>query len=66
MTDKVNENDPNREAELTNEVLEQASGGAELSRTDEPSLTDEPPTEEVAFYYNKIAFAYAKTKDGKI
>ncbi|MEO1251472.1 MAG: type VI secretion system tube protein Hcp [Pseudomonadota bacterium] len=26
---------------------------------------DDRPTEEVAFYYNKIAFAYAKTKDGK-
>ena len=26
---------------------------------------DDRPTEEVAFYYNKIAFAYAQTKDGK-
>lgn len=26
---------------------------------------DDRPTEEVSFYYNKIAFAYAKTKDGK-
>lgn len=25
---------------------------------------DDRPTEEVAFYYNKIAFAYAATKDG--
>ncbi|MGL4512210.1 MAG: type VI secretion system tube protein Hcp [Lacipirellulaceae bacterium] len=26
---------------------------------------DDRPTEEVAFYYNKIACQYAKTKDGK-
>jgi type VI secretion system secreted protein Hcp len=26
---------------------------------------DDRPTEEVAFYYNKIAFAYAPTKTGK-
>ena len=26
---------------------------------------DDRPTEEVAFYYNKIAFSYAHTKDGK-
>ena len=26
---------------------------------------DDRPTEEVAFYYNKIAFNYAKTTDGK-
>ena len=26
---------------------------------------DDRPTEEVAFYYNKIAFAYCATKDGK-
>lgn len=26
---------------------------------------DDRPTEEVAFYYNKIAFSYARTKDGK-
>ena len=26
---------------------------------------DDRPTEEVAFYYNKIAFCYAKTRDGK-
>jgi type VI secretion system secreted protein Hcp len=26
---------------------------------------DDRPTEEVAFYYNKIAFGYATTKDGK-
>ncbi len=26
---------------------------------------DDRPTEEVAFYYNKIAFKYAKTNDGK-
>lgn len=27
---------------------------------------DDRPTEEVAFYYNKIAFQYLATKDGKI
>lgn len=27
---------------------------------------DDRPTEEVAFYYNKIAFNYAKTSDGKV
>ena len=27
---------------------------------------DDRPTEEVAFYYNKIAFAYARTKDGVV
>lgn len=27
---------------------------------------DDRPTEEVAFYYNKIAFLYAKTKDGVV
>ena len=26
---------------------------------------DDRPTEEVAFYYNKIAFSYKQTKDGK-
>jgi len=26
---------------------------------------DDRPTEEVAFYYNKIAFSYAQTNDGK-
>lgn len=26
---------------------------------------DDRPTEEVAFYYNKIAFQYATTADGK-
>ena len=26
---------------------------------------DDRPTEEVAFYYNKIAFQYAATTDGK-
>ena len=26
---------------------------------------DDRPTEEVAFYYNKIAFSYAQTKDGR-
>jgi type VI protein secretion system component Hcp len=27
---------------------------------------DDRPTEEVAFYYNKIAFEYKTTKDGKV
>ena len=29
------------------------------------SLADEVPTEEVAFYYNKISFGYATTTDGR-
>lgn len=29
------------------------------------AVTSDRPTEDVAFYYNKIAFSYAATTDGK-
>ena len=41
-------------AELTEDDLEQVVGGV-----------GDRPTEEVAFYYNRIAFSYSNTVDGK-
>ena len=41
-------------AELTEDDLEQVVGGA-----------GDRPTEEVAFYYNRIAFSYSSSADGK-
>lgn len=64
-----NKNEQSKETtELTDETLEQASGGDSRTgevRTSQSGDADDRPTEEVAFYYNKIAFGYAKTTDGK-
>jgi hypothetical protein len=77
MTDKVNNDKANENTELSDERLEQASGGGGAGndvllghRGNDVVLStsgdaDDRPTEEVAFYYNKIAFKHAKTVDGK-
>ena len=54
--------------ELDDDELDQVSGGHELERAFIESWrasgdADDRPTEEVAFYYNKIAFGYVRTKD---
>lgn len=68
MSEKKKRDQKKETTELTDETLEQASGGNSTSgevRTSQSGDADDRPTEEVAFYYNKIAFGYAKTTDGK-
>jgi hypothetical protein len=60
-----NQHDPGNEA-LTDDELEQVAGGGFVKSWSTSGDADDRPTEEVAFYYNKIAFNYAATKDGKI
>ena len=48
--------------------LQEVTGGYKLDRAfikswSTPGDADDRPTEEVAFYYNKIAFGDAPTKD---
>ncbi len=59
------------ETALSDAALEKASGGHQLERAFVKSWSisgdaDDRPTEEVAFYYNKIAFRYAATDAGKV
>jgi hypothetical protein len=53
------------DAELTDEQLERVAGGTFVKSWSTSGDADDRPTEEVAFYYNKIAFSYAATVDGK-
>ena len=50
---------------LTDDDLEQVTGGGFVKSWSTSGDADDQPTEEVAFYYNRIAFNYASTKDGK-
>ena len=52
-------------AELTDEDLSKVSGGSFVKSWSTSGDADDRPTEEVAFYYNKIAFNYSHTPDGK-
>jgi hypothetical protein len=51
--------------ELSDEQLELVAGGVRtfVKSWSTSGDADDRPTEEVAFYYNKIAFAYAATSD---
>jgi hypothetical protein len=51
--------------ELLDDDLEKVAGGTFVKSWSTSGDADDRPTEEVAFYYNKIAFNYAHTKDGK-
>jgi type VI protein secretion system component Hcp len=51
--------------ELTEEQLETVAGGAFIKSWSTSGDADDRPTEEVAFYYNKIAFNYSPTSPGK-
>jgi hypothetical protein len=53
------------DAELTDGQLEKVAGGTFVKSWSTSGDADDRPTEEVAFYYNKIAFSYASTDDGK-
>lgn len=68
MSEEKKKDEVTQDTELTDETLEEASGGNSMTREAQVSSSgdaDDRPTEEVAFYYNKIAFNYAKTSDGK-
>jgi hypothetical protein len=41
------------------------AGGATGKVTTSAGATSERPTEDVAFYYNRIAFNYAASSDGR-
>jgi hypothetical protein len=51
--------------ELTDEQLEKVPGGTFVKSWSTSGDADDRPTEEVAFYYNRIAFSYTPTTDGK-
>ena len=52
-------------AELTDEDLSKVSGGSFVKSWSTSGDADDRPTEEVAFYYNRIAFNYSNSPDGK-
>jgi hypothetical protein len=54
-----------RQAELSDQDLDEVSGGSFVKSWSTSGDADDRPTEEVAFYYNKIAFNYSPTTDGK-
>jgi hypothetical protein len=52
-------------AALSEDDLQTVAGGTFVKSWSTSGDADDRPTEEVAFYYNRIAFNYAMTKDGK-
>ena len=58
----MSESKKDPESKLEDEQLDDVSGGRIASTSGD---ADDRPTEEVAFYYNKIAFGYATTTDGR-
>ena len=52
-------------AELTDDDLEKVVGGSFVKSWSTSGDADDRPTEEVAFHYNRIAFSYASSPDGK-
>jgi hypothetical protein len=49
--------------DLGERMRTEVKGGGAVTGPSRPS--SDRPTEEVAFYYNKIAFSYATSTDGK-
>ena len=61
----TNRNEEPVATELSDDQLEKVAGGASVRSWSTSGDADDRPTEEVAFYYNKIAFAYSTTSAGK-
>jgi hypothetical protein len=52
-------------AEIAEDDLEKVTGGTFVKSWSTSGDADDRPTEEVSFYYNRIAFNYASSPDGK-